>query len=150
MQEVRELTCLPGGKVEGGDREFGMDMYTLLYFKRITNKHLLCSPGSSAQCKMQPRWEGNLEENACSPLSPVRLFETPGTVTCQASLSMECSRQGYWSRLPFPTPGPLLDPGIKYEFLASPALAGGFFATVTPEKPLRGEWIHIYVWLSPT
>ena len=27
-----------------------MDMYTLLYFKWITNKDLLCSTGNSAQC----------------------------------------------------------------------------------------------------
>ena len=31
-------------------REFGMDMYTLLYLKWITNKDLLYSSGNSAQC----------------------------------------------------------------------------------------------------
>ena len=31
----------------------------------------------------------------------------------QASLSMGFSRQEYWSRLPFPTSGDLLDPGIE-------------------------------------
>ena len=35
------------------------------------------------------------------------------TVACQASLSMGFSRQEYWSRLPFPSPGDLLDPGIE-------------------------------------
>ena len=30
---------------------------------------------------------------------------TPWTVACQASLSMRFSRQGYWSGLPFPSPG---------------------------------------------
>ena len=30
---------------------------------------------------------------------------TPWTVVCQAPLSMEFSRQGYWMNLPFPTPG---------------------------------------------
>ena len=38
-------------------------------------------------------------------LSHVWLFVTPWTVACQAPLSMEFSRQEYWSRLPFPTPG---------------------------------------------
>ena len=35
----------------GGEivREFGMDMYTLLYLKRTTNKNLLYSTGNSAQ-----------------------------------------------------------------------------------------------------
>ena len=31
-------------------REFGMDMYTRLYLKWITNKDLLCSTWNSAQC----------------------------------------------------------------------------------------------------
>ena len=35
---------------EGIVREFGTDMYTLLYLKRITNKDLLYSRESSAQC----------------------------------------------------------------------------------------------------
>ena len=42
---------------------------------------------------------------------------------------MELSRQEYWSRLPFPTPGDLPDSGLKLVSLASPALAGGFFIT---------------------
>ena len=48
-----------------------------------------------------------------SHLSHVRLFEAPWTVARQAPLPMEFSRQEYWSGLPFPTPGDLLDPGIK-------------------------------------
>ena len=42
----------------------------------------------------------------------------------QSSLSMEFSRQEYWSGLPFPSPGNLADPGIEPEFPVSPALAG--------------------------
>ena len=38
---------------------------------------------------------------------------TPWTVAQQAPLSMEFSRQGYWSGLPFPSPGDLPDPGFK-------------------------------------
>ena len=51
--------------------------------------------------------------------SHVRLFVTQWTVTHQASLFMEFSRQEYWSGLPFPGPGDLPDLGIR---LASPAL----------------------------
>ena len=37
--------------MEGRDSwEFGMDMYTLLYLKWITNKDLLYSTGNSAEC----------------------------------------------------------------------------------------------------
>ena len=37
------------------------------------------------------------------------------TVTRQAPLSLEFSRQEYWSGLPFPTPGDLSDLGIEHE-----------------------------------
>ena len=43
----------------------------------------------------------------------VRLFATPWTVARQAPLSIEFSRQEYWSGLPFPSPGDLPDPGVK-------------------------------------
>ena len=46
-----------------------------------------------------------------SHISRVRLFATPWTVACQAPLSMRFSRQEYWSRLPFPPPGCLPNPG---------------------------------------
>ena len=61
------------------------------------------------------------------------LFVTQWTVAHQAHLSTEFSRQKYWSRLPFPTPGDLPNPGIEP---ASPAstLAGGFFTSVPPGK----------------
>ena len=39
---------------------------------------------------------------------------TPGTITRQAPLPMEFSRQEYWSGLSFPTPEGLPDPGIKW------------------------------------
>ena len=63
------------------------------------------------------------------PLSRVQLFATPWTVARQAPLSMECSRQEYWSGLPFSSPGDLSDPGIEPTSLMSPALAGGFVTT---------------------
>ena len=43
----------------------------------------------------------------------------PWTIARHASLSMEFSREEYWSRLPFLSPGDLPDPGIKP---GSPAL----------------------------
>ena len=46
-------------------------------------------------------------------LSRVWLFGTPWMIACQASLSMEFSRQEYWSALPFPAPGDLPDLGLK-------------------------------------
>ena len=45
------------GHGEGIVREFGIDMYTLLYLKWITNKDLLYSTRNSAQCYMAA-WMG--------------------------------------------------------------------------------------------
>ena len=42
-------------------------------------------------------------------LSCVQLFEAPCAITHQAPLSLEFSRQAYWSGLPFPPPGILPD-----------------------------------------
>ena len=47
------------------------------------------------------------------------LFEIPWTIAHQAPLSMEFSRQEYWSGLPFPSPGDLPNPGIESQ---SPSL----------------------------
>ena len=47
---------------------------------------------------------------------------------------MGFSRQEYWSGLPFPSPGDLLDPGLEP---VSPALAGGSFTTVSPGNSLN-------------
>ena len=69
-------------------------------------------------------------------LSYAWLFSTPWTVAHKAPLSMEFSRQEFWSMLPFPTPGDFSDPQSKPSLLASPALAGRFFTTTPPEKPL--------------
>ena len=66
-------------------------------------------------------------------LSCAQIFVTSWTVACQTPLSMAFPRQEYWKGLPFPPPGDLPDPGIKP---ASPALAGGFFTTQPPGKPL--------------
>ena len=46
-------------------------------------------------------------------LSRVQLVATPWAVAHQYPLSMEFSRQEYWSRLPFPSPGDPPDPGIE-------------------------------------
>ena len=46
---------------------------------------------------------------------------------------MGFSRQEYWSGLSFPSPGDLPYPGIEP---MSPTLAGRFFTTEPPEKPL--------------
>ena len=60
------------------------------------------------------------ESSACvlSHLGCVQLFATPWTVAQKAPLSMEFSRQEFWSGLPFPSPEYLPNAGIKLTFAA--------------------------------
>ena len=68
---------------------------------------------------------------------------TPGTVARQALLSMELSRQDYWSGLPYPIPGDLPNAGIELTSLASPELADGFFTNcVTWEAIYRTQHLN--------
>ena len=68
--------------------------------------------------------------------SCVWLFVTLWTITHQAPLYMEFSRQEYWSGLPCPPSGDLPDPGIEPTSLMSPALAGrSSLPLVSPGKP---------------
>ena len=56
-------------------------------------------------------------------------------VAHQAPLSMGIPSQEFWSGLLLPSPGDLPDAGTEPTSLASPALAGGLFATEPPGKP---------------
>ena len=64
-----------------------------------------------------------------SPFIDIYSFEITWTVAYQAPLSMEFSRQEYWSGLPFPPPVDLPDPGMEPMSPVFPALAGWFFTT---------------------
>ena len=76
--------------------------------------------------------------------SAAQLCMTPLTVAHQTLLYKEFPRREYWSKLPFPTPGDLPDPGIKPMTPASPAFAGGLFTTEPPGKPdLRKRKVKI-------
>ena len=73
-------------------------------------------------------------------LSHVRLFVTSWTVIHQAPLSMEFSRQEYWSGLSLPTSRDLPNPGTEP---ASPALAGEFYSTVH----LGGSYFYLHIFM---
>ena len=68
-------------------------------------------------------------------LSPIRLFVTPWTVAHQAPLSLEFSRQEYWSGLPCPSPRDLPNPGIEP---GSPTLQADSLPSEPPGKTTRG------------
>ena len=60
---------------------------------------------------------------------------TPWTIDCQAPLSMEFSRQEYWSELSFPSPGDFPNPGIEPGFPALQADALPSVDLTNPAKP---------------
>ena len=62
-----------------------------------------------------------------SCFSHVLHFVTLWTVARKTPLSMEFSRQEYWSGLPCSPSGDLPDPGIEPTSFTSPALVDGFF-----------------------
>ena len=72
-------------------------------------------------------WCGGLFAKSCPTLV------TTWTVACQVPLSMGFSRQGYWRRLPFNSPGNLPDPGVES---GSPALQADSLLIELPGKPL--------------
>ena len=76
------------------------------------------------------------------PAGRYKSSATPLTVACQASLSMEFSRQEYWSGLSFPPPEDLPDPRIKPMSLA---LAEGLF-TMPGESQGRGSLVGCCLW----
>ena len=84
--------------------------------------------------------------STASRLSRVWLFLTPWTVARQAPLSMEFSRQEYWSGLSFPPLGYLPDPEIEPGSPEAPALTREFF---TPEPPGKPPFPQL-LWLNET
>ena len=57
---------------------------------------------------------------------------------------MQFPRKEYWSRLPFPSPGDLPNPGIEPSYFALRAvhcIASGFFTSELPTKPQHLDFI---------
>ena len=108
---------------------------------RICNQQLtliqICSP-SSLYLKPRLRFKVALgvwypSMCMCPVIWSYLILCDPMDCSRQAPLSMGFSSQEYWRGLPFPALGDLPDPEIQ---LASPVLAGGFFTTAPPRKPL--------------
>ena len=70
-----------------------------------------------------------MKSESCSVVSDS--LQPPWAIGHQALLSMEVSRQEYWSGLPFPSPGALPEPGIQPR---SPALQADFLPSELPGK----------------
>ena len=95
------LDCSPLGIFSGKNTGAGcLFLLQGIFLTQRWNPCLLCL----LHCRqIFARWairEAPVKMWKCEWLSRVRLFATPWTVACQAPLSMELSRQEYWSTLP--------------------------------------------------
>ena len=81
----------------------------------------------------------HVRHRACllSHFGRVRLFATPWTVTCQAPLSMEFSRQEYWGGLPCPPPGGSSQPKDQACVSRLPRCQVGSLPLAPLGKPIR-------------
>ena len=68
------------------------------------------------------------------------VYNSLWSVACQALLSLEFSRQEYWSGLPFPSPGDLPNPGIEP---GSPASQADSLLSELPGKPPK----PLFLWI---
>ena len=102
------MDCSPPGSSVHGTLQARILEWIALFFSKIT-----VDGGSS-----HDGGGGGLVTKSCPTLV------TPWNVACQACLSMGFSSQEYWSGLPFPSPGGLLDSGIKPQ---SPTLQADSF-----------------------
>ena len=89
-------------------------------------KPLLCPVWQGKSHEQAPHWGvTGLQGCVCVCAQSLTLCEPVLGVAQQTPLSMGFSRQQYWSRLSFPTPGDIPDLGMKNASPMSPALAGG-------------------------
>ena len=79
----------------------------------------------------------------CSAASVISDSATLWATACQAPLSMGFSRQEYWSRWRFPSPGDLPDPGLKPTSLMSPALSGEFVTSSITAVCYKGKLLRV-------
>ena len=84
----------------------------------------------------------------CSDAQLCWLCATPWTAAHQAPLSMEFSRQEYWSELPFPPPGDLPNPGTEPESLESSCTSRRIIYQVdysATRKALFHNVVHVWL-----
>ena len=131
--------CVPGGSKGGRAREVGEVLLRHLSTCRLRGSRATLyfsgcgfSPQPTSSClRLRPARGGSGVFLCTVPplavaqsLSRVRLCDPMDCGLPQAPLSLGCSRQEYWSGLPFPSPGDLPDPGIKPESPEPPGRPG--------------------------
>ena len=114
--------------------------------------------GLSSVTADQPLWKNLMRRQGLRPIGSCEVLKskcesvscsvcltlaTPWTVAHQAPLSVEFSRQEYWSGLPCPSPGDLPGPGVEP---GSPALQADPLPSKPPGKPRKGLDV-VFVWV---
>ena len=80
---------------------------------KVTRPHKELRRGAKLNKKGKKKTITLYQIRSDQSLSHVRLFGTPWTAAYQAPLSMEFSRQEYWSGVPLPSPGSIPSQEIK-------------------------------------
>ena len=137
---AQRLKCLPGmreTRVRSLDREDPLEKEMATHSSTLAGKpHGGRSlVGYSLLCIINHP-KASVQFSSFQSLSRVRLFETLWTVAYQAPSSMGFSRQEYWSRLPFPSPGDLPHPGVEHR---SPAFQADTLTSEPPGKPPKNK-----------
>ena len=85
------------------------------------------------------------EKKKMKSFSRAWLFATSWTVACQPPPSMEFSRQEYWSKLPFHSPGDLPNPGIERGF---PPLQADSLPSEPQRNLVRCLWFIMSIFVN--
>ena len=139
--QENSMDCLVHGVTKESDRTEQLSLYQKIFFFLIHKwkcpAHLIsnfCFRIMAYSSNFTSTLQNNIQQLCCAVvLSRVQLFAIPWTIVHQAPLSMEFSRQEYWSGLSFPTPGDLPNPGIEP---GSPASQMDSLPAELPGKPI--------------
>ena len=93
------------GPVSVWSRGWGLMVYTMTKFINILCRHFKKFAKQNHECMH------------AQSLGHIHLFATPWAAAHQSSLSLGFSQKGYWSGLPFPSPGYFPDSGSNLHFL---------------------------------
>ena len=92
-----------------------LESLLMIVYKRVRKEDFPSGESDSISKAMDRESCEEYFWNACM-LSRVQLFVTPWTVVHQTPLSVEFSRQEYWSGLPFPTLASLSDLSVEHKY----------------------------------
>ena len=124
---------------------FFLQKYAILEFiwnhkrLKITKADLVNNQAEGIICPVFKPYYNTCIYILCMPsrFSCVWLFSTPWTVVYQTPLSVEFSRQEYWSGLPFPIPGDLPNQGSNPHLLLLLYSQADSLLLVPPGKPIH-------------